>query len=252
MFESVASHCGDTPDDFVVADNVQLRWPGAQGDMEWEWRVVSLKDIFPGELPALGVQDKDVRPEEDLGGWRGGDVDTESRASRRQRGDRPEHGDGQPSGQGGGERRGESLAVGGSARIPSAPLAFAAVEGCPGSKRGGEHQGREEVIDVDADPPPPLASAGTSSIRRLRIAAHRTGAVASVLGKRKARQGSWVRLPERQLPAVSEVGLWARECLRCGEWDVWFRNVRACFPRVPPRFVGAAPDPIPGLGDGGG
>ena len=34
------------------------------------------------------------------------------------------------------------------------------------------------------NPPPP--SAGTSSIRRLCIAAHRTGAVASVLGKRKA------------------------------------------------------------------
>ena len=40
------------------------------------------------------------------------------------------------------------------------------------------------VIDVDAEPPSP--SAVTLSIKRLRIAANRTGAVASLLGKRKA------------------------------------------------------------------
>ena len=155
MSESVAAHYGDAPDDFVVADNVELPWPNAQGDMEWEWRIVSLKDIFPGELLALCVLDKDVAPEEYLGGSRGGEADTESRAGHNQRGDRPEHGDGQPAGQGGGERRGESPAAGGSARIPSAPLPFAAVEGCPGSERGGEHPGREEIINVDAEPPPP-------------------------------------------------------------------------------------------------
>ena len=37
---------------------------------------------------------------------------------------------------------------------------------------------------MDADPPP--ASVAGSSIRRLRIAARRTGEVASILGKRKA------------------------------------------------------------------
>ena len=44
----------------------------------------------------------------------------------------------------------------------------------------------------------------------------------------------WVRLPERQFPAVLEVGRWARERLRCGEWDVWLRNLRACLPRALP------------------
>ena len=85
-----------------------------------------------------------------LMGWR-----HRAAVGRNLRGDRPGRGDSQPAAQGGGERRGESPAEGGSARIPSAPLAFAAVEGCPGSERGGEHQGGEEVIDVDAEPPPP-------------------------------------------------------------------------------------------------
>ena len=43
-----------------------------------------------------------------------------------------------------------------------------------------------------------------------------------------------MRLPERQFPAVSEVGPWARERLRCSEWDAWLRNLRACLPRPPP------------------
>ena len=151
MSQWVVAHCGDAPDDFVVPDNVELPWLGAQGDMEWEWRVVSLKDIFPRGLLALCVQDKDVGPKEDLRGWRGGDANTESGAGCDQRGDKPEHGDGKLAGRGGGERGGESPAAGGSARIPSAPVAFAVVEGCPGSGRGGEHQGREEVIPVDAE-----------------------------------------------------------------------------------------------------
>ena len=150
--------CENAPDDFVVADNVELPCPGTQGGMQWEWRVVSLKDIFPGELLALCVQDKDVGPEEDLGGWRGGDTNTESRAGHDHRGDKPEHGGNQPVGRGGGERCAEPPAAGGSARIPSAPLAFAVVEGCLGSERGGEHQGGEEVIDVNAKPPPPVSS----------------------------------------------------------------------------------------------
>ena len=36
-------------------------------------------------------------------------------------------------------------------------------------------------------------------------------------GRQQARPGLWVRLPERQFPAVSEVGRWARD--RWGEWD---------------------------------
>ena len=82
MCESVAALYSDALDDFVVANKVEVPWPGAQGDMEWECRVVSLKDIFPGELLALCVQDKVVGLEEDLGGRRGGDADTDSRAGR--------------------------------------------------------------------------------------------------------------------------------------------------------------------------
>ena len=46
MCESVAAHYGDAPEDFVVADHVELPWPVAQGGIEWEWRVVSLMSIF--------------------------------------------------------------------------------------------------------------------------------------------------------------------------------------------------------------
>ena len=35
MSESVAAHYGDTLDDFVVANNVELPWPSAQRDMAW-------------------------------------------------------------------------------------------------------------------------------------------------------------------------------------------------------------------------
>ena len=41
----------------------------------------------------------------------------------------------------------------------------------------------------------------------------------------------------RQLAAVSEVDLWARGPLRCGEWDVWLRNMPACLPRAPPGLL---------------
>ena len=43
-----------------------------------------------------------------------------------------------------------------------------------------------------------------------------------------------MRLLERQFLAGSEVGQWARERLRRGEWDVWLRNLRAYLPRAPP------------------
>ena len=52
-----------------------------------------------------------------------------------------------------------------------------------------EVSGKREMTSLTSKlspPPPPAPSAGTSSIRGLRIAAHRMGAVALVLGKRKA------------------------------------------------------------------
>ena len=66
-------------------------------------------------------------------------------------------------------------------------------------------------------------------------------------GNQQAHQGLWVRLPQRQFPAGSEVGRWARERLRCGEWDAWLRNPRACLPRAPAGVVGAADTTAPDL-----
>ena len=83
----MAAHYGDPPHDFMVANNVELPWPSARGGMEWEWRVVSLKDMFPGELPALCVREKDVEPEEVLGGQRDAEATTRSRADRSRRDD---------------------------------------------------------------------------------------------------------------------------------------------------------------------
>ena len=84
--------------------------------------------------------------------------------------------------------------------------------------------------------PPPPPSVGTTPIRRLQIAAHRTSVVASVLGKRKA--AGRVRLvAERQFPTVSEMGRLARERLRCGEWDAWLRNLHAFLPKARPSLL---------------
>ena len=107
MSESVAAHYGNAPDNFVLADIVETPWPGAQGDIEWEWRVLSLKSSFQGGPLAICLRDKELGPEEDLGGWRVGDADTETRAGRNQRGHIPEHGDSQPAEQGGGGGGGE-------------------------------------------------------------------------------------------------------------------------------------------------
>ena len=103
MSESVAAHYGDAPDDFSVADNVELPWPSARGGMEWERRVVSLKDMFPWELLALCVREKDVGQEEVLGGWRDAEATAESRAGRSRReegGGGGGQGDSQPAGGG--------------------------------------------------------------------------------------------------------------------------------------------------------
>ena len=48
MSESVATHYGDALDDFVPADHVELPWSGAQRDIEWECRDVTLSRHFPG------------------------------------------------------------------------------------------------------------------------------------------------------------------------------------------------------------
>ena len=94
MSESVAAHYGDAPDDFIVAYNVELPWPSARGDMEWEWRVVSLKHMLLGELLALCVPEKDVGTEEDLGGWRDAKATAGSQADRGPRDEGGEQGDG--------------------------------------------------------------------------------------------------------------------------------------------------------------
>ena len=97
--------------------------------------------------------------------------------------------------------------------------------------------------------PPPHQRAPLLS--PLRIAAHRTGAVAWVLGKGKeACPARLVGAAARAVvPAGSEAGRWAREGVRCLEWDVWLRNLRACLPAG---VVAAVPHPILGLGGGGG
>ena len=233
----VAAHYADAPDAFVMADNVELPWPSAQGGMEWEWRVVSLKDIFPGELLALCVQDKNMGPEEDLGGWRGGDADTESRAGGDRLGDRPEHGGSQPAGQGGGERRGERPAAGGSAQGSGVPLRpLRPSRGARGpSEEVSARVGRKSSTSMLNPPPPhqqsPLLSGGSASRHtgRWRMSWER--------GRQQAQQGLWVRLPERQFPAGSDAGRWARERRRCGGWDVWLRNLHACLPRAPPGLL---------------
>ena len=169
LSETVAVHYADAPDDFVVTTEAVLPWPPDNHAGEFAWRAVSLRDVFPKELLELCAPDADEPPQ-----W-GGD------------------GDGSAGGRGG-SCPGESAspaaaeAAGGEdragARDPGAPPALTAVEGSSGRGRRPRGDGGGEVIDVDADPPP--ASAAGSSIRRLRIAARRTGEVASVLGKRKA------------------------------------------------------------------
>ena len=48
----------------------------------------------------------------------------------------------------------------------------------------------------------------------------------------------WVWVLERQFPAESAVGRWARERLQWGEWDACMPDLRACLPRAPPGLLG--------------
>ena len=120
-------------------------------------------------------------------------------------------------------------------RGPLRPLRLLRGPQFAGAGRG--ETGGREVIDVDADPP--HASAAGSSIKRLRIAARRTGEVASVLGKRKAAGPARIvgAAARRQFPAASELGQWVRERLQTGEWDAWLCSLRACLPRAPPGLL---------------
>ena len=99
--------CWSVAADFVMADNVDLLWPSSRGGIEWEWRVVSLKDIFWGGMLALCLQDRDVGPEEELGGWHTGDAHAGSRTNPEQRRTGPQQRGGQPARQGGEEGHGE-------------------------------------------------------------------------------------------------------------------------------------------------
>ena len=160
---------GDAPDDFVVTSEAVLPWPSDDPTGEFVWRAVSLRDVFSRELLELCARDADEPPkcEDDGDGsaaGRSGSCPGESAGSA-------------TAGAAGGEDRA-------GARDPEAPPALTAIEGSSGRGRWPRGEGGGGVIDVDADPPP--ASAAGSSIRRLRIAARRTGEVASVLGKRKA------------------------------------------------------------------
>ena len=49
-------------------------------------------------------------------------------------------------------------------------------------------------------------------------------------GRPQTRPGLWVRLPERQFPAASELGQWVRGRLQTGEWDDWLCSLRVCLP----------------------
>ena len=80
--ELVAAHYREALDDFIVADNMELPWPRALAGYSWEWRVVSLRDIFPEELVALCVSGRGRGPQEDLGSWPDGERGAGSWANR--------------------------------------------------------------------------------------------------------------------------------------------------------------------------
>ena len=239
MSQSAAAHYGDAADDFVGVDNVELPWPSVRGGLEWEWRVVPRRDMFPGELQALCVWEKDVGSEEVLGGWRDAKAQTESGANR-SRGD--EGGGGarrQPTREGGGlalrkEERAPTEAGTRGSRMslwPSRP--------CKGNRGpsvlADVGRQRKSSTSMLSPPPPPVGRHllyPSAPDRGTPDGCRRVG-----LRGGGGRPGLWVRLPERQLPAKSAMGRRARERLRCGEWDAWLRDLRACLPMAPPGLL---------------
>ena len=104
---------------------------------------MSLKVVFPGELLALCVPDRDVGPHEDLRGWRNGEGVTVSQTSPVGSVQSRGNGNTQPHGallRGGGGAE-QSLARG-SARVLGAPLALMDDKGMSGvvwTGGGGGH-----------------------------------------------------------------------------------------------------------------
>ena len=210
--------------------------------MEWEWRVVSLKDMFPGELLTLCVREKDVGPDEVLGGWRDAEATAESRADR-SRGDDGgggggAQGDSQPTRGGGTEREMERVPI--EAGTRGSRMSLWPSRPCRGNRGPSvlADVGREKTPSTSMLSPPPHRQAPPLSVG---CGSRHTGRVRSrrswERGKQQDRPGLWVWLPERQFPAESAVGQWAWERLQCGEWDAWLRDVRACLPKAPPGLL---------------
>ena len=70
-----------------MEDNVKQLWPSGGGELEWEWRSVSL---FPPEWLDLYVLDRDDGPGQDFGAGPGGgqagdDVDMQQPESSEER-----------------------------------------------------------------------------------------------------------------------------------------------------------------------
>ena len=182
-------------------------------------------------------------PEEVLRGWRDAEATTESRANCTRRDD---------GGRGGGGGRGDSQPAGGGGggmalreeeRVPTeagtrgSRMSIWPSRPCRGDRGLNvlADVGRERTTSTSlpSPPPPPRRQAPPLSVGS---ASRHTGRVRSrwswQRGRRQDRPGLWVRLPERQFPAESAVGPWARERLQCGQGDAWLRDLRACLPRA--------------------
>ena len=185
MSESVTAHYGDAPDDFVLADNVELPWPSAQGDMEWSGEWYPLKTSSRGSCWPSVCGIRMWGQKKTSGGGEGG-IQTPSlgqTAFSKGTGRSKE----MASLPGGvvvrADERVPPQAGAQGSRVSLWPLRLS--RGARGPSVKVSTRGERTSSTSMLSPPPPL-SAGTSSIRWLRIGAHRTGVVTSVLGKRKA------------------------------------------------------------------
>ena len=174
----VASHYGGALDIAV------LLWRGKSLEMEWERRVVSLRDVIPVELLKLSVLDTNVRP-------MGSSVEGPWEVVRvSAQGDQSQHWGGVQDAMSLPLEESVSLVVGlvglsASAQrsyAPTWPLRLLMDAQGPSASAPSFGGG---VIDVDSETPP-TPSAASSTIRRPRILAHRRGSIASVLGYHKA------------------------------------------------------------------